>query len=109
MGEDYLQNFRYQCFTDGFFEICNKVLDKDAPYKETSMRGKHSRFVNRELSKVIMVRTRKNKTFRNNFKTKKTMPKCSYKRQRNYFVRLLKRANKDYYSRFPNNRTGWTL
>ena len=44
----------------GFLKF--EVLDKDAPRKETTMRGKHSPFVNRELSKVIMARTGKNKT-----------------------------------------------
>lgn len=44
----------------GFLKF--EVLDKHAPPKERSMRGKHSPFVNRELSKVIMARTCDKKT-----------------------------------------------
>ena len=44
----------------GFLKF--EVLDKHAPPKERSMRGKQSPFVNRELSKVIMARTCDKKT-----------------------------------------------
>lgn len=61
-GENYLKNFRYQCFSMGFLKF--EVLDKDARPKERSIRGKHSPFVNRELSKVIMARTCDKKTLK---------------------------------------------
>ena len=46
-----------------FLETCANVLNKHAPRKKKFIRGNHSPFMNHELSKAIMTRTR----FRNKF------------------------------------------
>ena len=43
--------------------ICREVLDKHAPLKKTFVRGNHSPFINKDLSKAIMTRSR----FRNKY------------------------------------------
>ena len=54
------QNLGVGC--DGIYESfassCNKILDNHAPLKKKYVRGNHSRFMNKSLSKAIMVRTR---------------------------------------------------
>ena len=64
MTEFSKQNFEEK-FLEKFLEVCNKVLDKHAPSKSKFVRGNHSSFMNRELSKGIMTRTRlRNKLFK---------------------------------------------
>ena len=42
---------------------CNKILDKHAPLKKKYVRGNHSSFMNKSLSKAITVRTKLSKYF----------------------------------------------
>ena len=46
-----------------FFQICQKVLDNDAPRKKDYVRGNHKPFLNKKLPEAIMQRTH----FRNKF------------------------------------------
>ena len=62
------QNFEENSL-EKFLEVCNKVLDKHAPRKSKFVRGNHSPFMNWELSKAIMTRTR----LRNKFFKEKTV------------------------------------
>ena len=58
------------------------------------MRGNHSSFMNRELSKGIMTRTRlRNKLF----KEKTVENRKNYNKKRNYYVALLRKVKKEYY------------
>ena len=58
------QNFEENSL-EKFLEVCNKVLDKHAPRKSKFVRGNHSPFMNRELWKAIITRTRlRNKFFK---------------------------------------------
>ena len=53
---------------DDFLISCNKILDQYAPRKKKYVRGNHSPFMNKNLSKAIMVRTKpflKNRTEEN--------------------------------------------
>ena len=53
MKEFSKQNFEENSL-EKFLETCNNVLDKNAPRKSKFLRGNHSPFINRELSKAIM-------------------------------------------------------
>ena len=54
------QNFQENSL-EKFHEVCNKVIDKHAPHNSESVRGNHSPFINRELSKAIMTRINSSK------------------------------------------------
>ena len=79
---------------ESFLSICKNVVDKHAPLKKKYVRGNQAPFMNKELSKAFMIRSRlrncylKNKTINN---------QIAYKKQRNYCVGLLKRTKRDYY------------
>ena len=64
------------------------ILNKSAPLKEKRIRVNTGPFMNRELSKAFMTRTR----LRNNSDNK-----ILYKKQRNFCVNLLRNAKRDYY------------
>ena len=67
---------------------------KTAFEKHTLLRGNHSKFVTKELSKAIMLRSKLRKRF---LKDRTEESRCKYKKQRNVCVYLLKKAKKDYY------------
>ena len=72
----------------------------NAPLKCKYLRASHSKFVTKELSKVIMLRTR----FRNRFfkmKTSEAKVKCN--KQRNIFVSLTKKAKRNYFESLDLN------
>ena len=102
------QNFEENSL-EKLLEVCNKVLDMHAPRKSKFVRGSHSPFMNRELSKAIMTRTR----FRNKFFKEKTVEnRKNYNKHRNYCVTLLRKAKKKYYDsrdekRSTDNITFW--
>ena len=92
------------------FEICKKgfqniisaefehlfimILDKYAPMKTKYLRAKNSPFMNKELTKAIMVRSRlKNESL----KLKTIEAREAYKKQRNFCVFLLRRIKKNLY------------
>ena len=80
-----------------------------APLKKKCIRWNNSPFMNREISKEIMDRSR----LRNKFlKTKSEADKKNYVKQRNYCVSLLRRTKKEYYGnldprKITDNRTFW--
>ena len=47
-------------------KLCKNVLDKIAPWKKKYVRGTHSPFMNKALTKAIMVRTKLRNTFLKN-------------------------------------------
>ena len=86
-GED----INYDIFEKSVLEI----LDKMVPLKTKYLRGNHQPFVNKELSKAIMNRTK----LRNIYNKNKTdTNRTKYVRQRNYCVNLLRRVKRDYYN-----------
>ena len=75
--------------------IASKLLNSHTPLKEKYIRCDQTVFMNKELRKAIMTRTRlfnKLRTF--------NCPENQlvYKRQRNYCVELLKESKKDFYN-----------
>ena len=70
------------------------VLNKFAPLKKKYLRANHSRFVNKELNKAIMQRSR----LRNEYlKDKTRAARIAYKKQRNVCVSILQKSKKCYY------------
>ena len=73
-----------------FLELLNKV----APLKAKYLRANYSKFMTKELSKAIMLRTK----LRNQFLIKRTSEaKLKYSKQRNLCVSLLTKAKRNYY------------
>ena len=85
---------------NGFeFENCNsailKVLDKHAPRKRKYVRANQSEFMNKELSKAIMTRSR----FLNRYRKNPThINKTEYKKKRNFCVSLLRKTKKKFFN-----------
>ena len=79
----------------GFLKLCINTLNKEVPLKKKAIRGNNLPFMNKELSKAIMNRTR----LRNKFlKDKTEYNKNMYAKQRNFCVSLLRRTKRDYYN-----------
>ena len=86
------------------FEELQKVfmdlLNKFAPLKCKYLRANHSKFMRKELSKAIMLRTR----FRHQFlKMKTPEAKAKYNKQRNICVSLTRKAKRNYYESLDLN------
>ena len=79
----------------GSLKMCfMKLLNKIAPLKTKFLRANHSKFVTKEVSKAIMLRTK----LRNKFLKKKTLEsRAKYNKQRNICVSLIKKAKRNYY------------
>ena len=78
-----------------FLSICMDTLDQFAPCKQKYTRGNHFPFMNKNISKEILKRTR----FQNQFlKNRTDENKIRYTKQRNYCVSLLKKTKTQYYS-----------
>ena len=71
------------------------VLDKIAPWKKKYDRGNHPPFMNKALSKAIMLRTKLRNIFLKNGIEEN---KKNYNMQRNYCVSLLRESKRDYYN-----------
>ena len=65
-----------------------------APIKQNHIRGNQSPFMNKDIQKVIMTRTR----LRNRFlKEPIQMNRVAYKKRRNYYVSLMRQSKTQYY------------
>lgn len=78
-----------------FKGIILKVLDKHAPLKKKYIRSNQAAFMNKDLNKAIMNRTRLLNRFR---KVKSELNRRAYTKQRNYCVKLLRKRKKDLYN-----------
>ena len=80
---------------DALSEICTDVLDKHAPQRKRYLRSNHKPFMNNDISKAIMTRTR----LRNRFlKNRSNRNRELFRKQRNLCVSLLRKSKKDYFS-----------
>ena len=79
---------------ESFATFCNKVLNNHVPLKKKYVRGNHSPFMNKSLSKAIMLRTRLRNIFLQN-RTKEN--KINYNKRRNLCVTLLQINKREYY------------
>ena len=94
-----------------FINNCNSILDKQVPKKKKYVRGNQSPFMNKSLSKAIMLRTK----LRNKFlKDRTTESKTNYVKQRNFCVSLLRKTKREYYGNLDekkvcDNKTFWKV
>ena len=79
---------------EAFISMFRIVFKKHAPLKKKYLRANNSKFVTKELSGAIMLRSKLRKRF---LKDRTEESRCKYKKQRNVCVYLLKKAKKDYY------------
>ena len=85
LSEFDIENIPYETFTNIFIDI----LNLHAPLKKKYLRANHSKFISKELSKEIMLRSK----LRNKFvKDKTDEARTKYRKQRNICVYLLRRA-----------------
>ena len=98
----------------GFEKFCDmsiKHLNKHTPIKKKYKRGNQMHFVTKDLSKVIMKRSK----LRNNYlKNKTDASRMLYKKQRNYCVSLLRKSKTNYYAnldekKVSDNKLIWTV
>ena len=90
-----------------FKNMFKKVVDKHAPMKSKLIRGTHAPFMNKELSKAIMHRS-KLKNLQNKTKTKESWE--AFKRQRNKCVAIKRKNVRSYFSENNglNNKKFWS-
>ena len=107
------QNLKSNCddHYNNFAVSCKNVLHKIAPWKKKFVMGNHSPFINKALSKAIMVRTKLKNTF---FKNRSKENKKNYNMQRTYYVLLLRKSKRDYYNNLNeknicDNRKFWKV
>ena len=96
---------------DAFENLVLQALDKMAPIKQKHIRGNQSSFMNKDIHKPIMTRTR----LRNRFLKEPTqMNRLAYKKQRNYCVSLMRQNKKQYYgslnvNHVTDNKNFWRV
>ena len=87
------------------------MLDRQLPKKKKYIRGNQSPFLNKTLSKAIMLRT----LLRNKFlKNRRNENKTNYVKERNHCVSLLRKTKREYYSNLDekiicDNKTFWKI
>ena len=88
-----------------------QTLGKMTPIKQKHIRGNQSPFMNKDIHKAIMTRTR----LRNRFLKEPTqMNRLIYKKQRNYCVSLIPQNKKQYYvslnvNHIKDNKNFWRV
>ena len=115
---DYRQKITYElallsCANDipfdVFMNICKATLDKFVPLKQKYVRSNHSPFLNKEILKAIMNRTRLRRKF---LRSRSTEDRSAYNQQRNFCLSLVRKAIKDYYNnldhkKLTDNKSFW--
>ena len=85
----------YDMSNDEFIDIVVDILQRHEPLKYKYVRANDGPFMNKELRKAVMVRSK----LRNNFNRNKTdSAEVAYKMQRNKCINLFRKAKSDYYS-----------
>ena len=87
-----LETFEITDVNESFNNLTNIItssLDCHAPLKKKKLRGNQASFMNIELSKAIMNRSRLKSRY---LKTKNTIDKINFKKQRNACVKLKRKA-----------------
>ena len=79
---------------NGFENIVLNLLSSQAPFKKRMVRANQRVFMNKEIRKAIMVRSR----LRNKFlKERTTFSREAYNKQRNYCVKLIRESKIKYF------------
>ena len=107
---DYRQRITYELSLLGyanditfdlFMNICKVTLDKVAPLKQKHIRSNHSPFLNKEILKAIMNKTR----LRNKFlRSRSTKDRSAYNQQINFCLSLVRKTKKDYYNNLDHKK-----
>ena len=80
---------------DVFSTICTEIFDKHAPKKRRYIRSTHKPFINNEISKATMTRSRlRNRYLKNRSEENRKL----FCKQRNKCVSLLRKSKKDYFA-----------
>ena len=80
---------------DSFKATAQYIFDKHVRLKEKHVRCNQAAFVNKNLRKAIMVRSR----LLNKFRQERTiLSHLAYKKQRNICVKLLPKTKKDFFN-----------
>ena len=87
-GNNCDENFR------NFTSSCNIILNKQAPQKKKYVIGNQSPFMNKDLSKAIMKRTKLRNIF---LKNRTEENRNHYAKQRNLCVTLLRKSKREFY------------
>ena len=112
-GQELRNNLYSQtCYHNEYneFQTClREVLDKHAPIKKKYLRANDSPFMNKQLRKLIMNRSRYNNIY---FKNKTADNWENYRLIRNQCVKLVKKVKREYYENrnlkfLKDNRTFW--
>ena len=91
LSEFDITSIPYELFTNIFIDTLNLY----APLKKKNLRSNHPKFISKELSKEIILRSK----LRNKFlKDKTNEARTKYRKQRNISVHLLRRAKRNYYN-----------
>ena len=72
----------------------NVLLNKFAPSQKKYLGANHSRFINKELNKAIIQRSRLHNEYP---KDKTRAARIAYKKQRNACVSIIRKSEKCYY------------
>ena len=106
LSEFDIENIPYETFTNIFINIF--ILNLRALLKKRYLRANHSKFISKELSKEIMLRSKLCNKF---LKDKTDEARTKYRKQRNICVHLLRRAKRNYndldLSNVTDNRKFW--
>ena len=87
---------------DAFENLVLQTLDKMAPIKK-HIRGNQSSFMNKDIHKAIMTRTRLRSRF---LKEPTSINRLAYKKQRNYCLPLMRENKKQHYGSLNVNLIG---
>ena len=86
-----MNNMEYNIYLRTFL----KILHKYAPMNKKYLRANHATFMTKEVRKAILIRSK----LRNKFlKDKNEQSRNDYRKQRNFFVVLVRRAQQQYFS-----------
>ena len=103
-------NSSYPNLSEDEFEIIFLgILNLHAPLRHKHIRGNQQPFFNKELSKAIMKRSNLRNIYLKNMTPKN---RNNYVRHRNYYVNLLRKTKRDYYSNLKisdiaDNKSFW--
>ena len=87
-------NISNKHITYALFKTCfMSIVNKHAPLKKRLIRANNAPFMNRELSKSIMTRSKLKNKFN---KTPTIGNKIAYQKQRNHCVKLLRQTKRNY-------------
>ena len=80
---------------DIFKNVCMDAINKHAPLKRKYIRANHAEYMDKELRQAIMKRSK----LRNYYlKHRSEKNRLAYKKQRNFFVTLLRKKKADYFN-----------